>query len=274
MGPDNYQQMQWTDPLNTDSSTWPKTPAFTADSSNFVYYANTAAGSFFMTQDGEYDDFTCSTGLTPMLSPVGGHYGFIGESRNHKKAVMVDGKAQVFSPKGNAQLNISCLSFSPDGGHYAFVNGYVLYEDGKPMDGGIDGQKYLFSPDGKHIAYCSYGSPLAIDGKLVQTDVVHRSANFPFFSPDSRHFYWTTVFGRIANTTDTNQIFLDGKPVAHFSDDGTGHSGIFNYEFSPDGALTFIVRTDGELTRYTVTPDSNIDAMLSAAKPAPNTNLP
>ncbi len=35
-----------------------KTPAFTADSSKFVYTASAAGGIFLMTEDGEYDDFT------------------------------------------------------------------------------------------------------------------------------------------------------------------------------------------------------------------------
>ncbi len=186
---------------------------------------------------------------------------------------MVDGKAQVLNQRGlPGYESASCLSFSPDGSHYAFINNRTVYLDGKPMPGGTEGTRYVFSPDGKHLAYYTAQSRLAMDGKLIQTDAIVRGAIYPIFSPDSQHIYWLTNFGRVPNTSDTVQLFLDGKVVTHFSDINLGPDNTFTYEISPEGVLTFINRTDGELTRFVVTPDSNIDAMLAAAQPPPATN--
>jgi len=271
VGPDNAMQMQWAYPTNT--APLPRIPAFTADSSKFIYTASAAGRCFLMTEDGEYDDFTGDAGgLAPVLSPVGGHYGFIGQSTDRKQAVVIDGKAQVLGQLGViGQQIVSCLSFSPDGSHSAFINGTTLYVDGSPMPGGILGQRYIFSPDGKHIAYYTYQTRLAMDGKLLQTDAMIQGAIYAIFSADSRHVYWITP-GQLPNTKDDQQLFVDGKAVAHFTDIGLGHGATFNYEISPEGVLTFITRTDGQLTRFVVTPDSNIDAMLAAAKPVPTTN--
>ena len=107
-----------------------------------------------------------------------------------------------------------------------------------------------------------------MDGKIIPTDPPYQNASFPFFSPDSKHVFWIHT-GRIANTKDTMQLVLDGKPVTHFDDVNLGQGLTFNYIFAPDDTLTFITRTEGNLTRFVLTPDSSIDAMLATAKPAP-----
>jgi hypothetical protein len=106
---------------------------------------------------------------------------------------------------------------------------------------------------------------LAMDGKIIQTDPPIQSASFPFFAPDSKHVYWIRT-GRIANSKDTQELVVDGKAATHFDDIAFGHGPVFYHTMTPDGVLTFITRTEGNLTQFVVTPDSNIDAMLASAK--------
>jgi hypothetical protein len=274
VGPYNRTQLMWIDPsIELKWADVPKAPAFTSDSSKFVYIASANNSNYLMTEDGEYDDFTGSPGQTELaFSGSGGHYGFLGMAPNHKQAVVIDGKSTVLGQAGGAgQLMLSGLSFSPDGAHYGVVVGSgisSLYVDGKQMPGNIMGQKYIFSPDGKHVLYEAGNSAMAMDGKIIPTDPPFQAASFPFFSPDSQHVYWIHT-GRIPNTTDTQELFVDGKPVAHFNDLGLGHGLTLDYTITPNGVLTFITRTENNLTRFVVTPDSNIDAMLAGAKPAP-----
>ncbi len=271
---DNYQQIQWAYLANGDSNSQPKIPAFTADSSKFIYVASAANRYYLMTEDGEYDDYTGNAlGMQPVLSAVGGHYGFIGQTNNGKQAVVVDGKAlPVMGQSGVGAQTISCLSFCADGSHFAFIKGYTLYLDGNPVPGGIQGQRYIFSPDGKHIAYYNGQSLMSMDGKLLETAAVsHGGAINPIFSPDSQHLYWLKP-DVIPNSKDNTTLYADGKAVAHISYINMGNGPPITYTVSPQGVLTLFARTDGTLTRFTVTPDSNIDAMLAAAKPLPAAN--
>jgi hypothetical protein len=169
-------------------------------------------------------------------------------------------------------MTLAGLSFSPDGSHYGVLVGQgitTLYVDGKPIPGNISGQQYLFSPNGKHVLYVTINSMMAMDGKIIATDPPNQNASFPFFSPDSQHVYWIRT-GRIANTTDAQELVVDGKAATHFNDIGFGHGPAFNREITPNGVLTFITRTEGNLTRFVVTPDSNLDAMLATSKPPGN----
>jgi hypothetical protein len=46
-------------------------------------------------------------------------------------------------------------------------------------------------------------------------------------------------------------------------------AGLTPLAMNDEGVLRFVARTDGELAKFVVTPDSNIDAAPAAAKPAP-----
>jgi hypothetical protein len=248
----------------------PHTPAFTSDSSKFVYMATANGKNFLMTEDGEYDDYLI-TYQKVTVAPAGGHYGFIGTNHAKKEAIVIDGKpaftAQLASMSG--QHAIQAFVFSPDGGHYAFIGeDLYLYEDGNKLPAGISGQSFVFSPDGNHLAYETYNDGMAIDGKLLANAGPGHGVLMPIWSPDSKHFYFLTT-GNTPNSKDTHQLYCDGKLVAHFMDVNT--AGSFVYDISPQGALTFIARTDGTLTKFVVTPDSDIDAVLTTAKPAPAT---
>ncbi len=74
-----------------DPKTVLELPAFTSDSAKFVYVATANSQNFLMTEDGEYDDFTINY-QNAIVSPAGGHWGFIGQNRLKKGAVVVDNK--------------------------------------------------------------------------------------------------------------------------------------------------------------------------------------
>jgi len=247
----------------------PKTPAFTADSSKFVYLATANGKNFLMTEDGEYDDYII-TYQKLAVAPAGGHYGFVGTNHAQKEALVIDGKPAFTTqlPSATGQHAIQDFTFSPDGSHYAFIgeDGY-LYEDGNKLPGGVATQQYVFSPDGNHLAYLTR-SGMAVDGKILADPGPGHSVMMPLWSSNSQHFYFVTT-GTTPNSKDTHQLYCDGKLVTHFMDVNT--VGDFNYDISPEGVLTFITRTDGTLTKFVVTPDSNLDAALAAAKPAPAT---
>jgi dipeptidyl aminopeptidase/acylaminoacyl peptidase len=260
---DNPQQVQWAYPMKTGPL--PTVPAFTADSSKFVYTGISGNRPYLVVEDSEYDDYTGSAlGLQPVLSPVGGHVGFIGQANNNNQAVVIDSKAQVIGKSGTGSYD-SGLSFSPDGEHNAFLSGYTLYVDGQPMPGRVGNQQYVFSPDGKHIAYLAEGR-MVIDGKIIGDPAVNQRPSNPIFSPDGQHFYWINTRS-LAGSKDTQELYLDGKIVTHFDDIGLGHGPAFNYEITKDGVLTFITRTDGALKKFVVTPaaDVNLTTVLATA---------
>lgn len=248
----------------------PHTPAFTSDSSKFVYMATSNGKNFLMTEDGEYDDYIITYNKL-VVAPAGGHYGFVGTNHAQKEAIVIDGKPAFTTQLGSAsgQHAIQDFIFSPDGSHYAFLGeDLYLYEDGKKLPGGLSGGNFVFSPDGNHLAYVSYRAGMAIDGKILADPGPGHSVMMPIWSPDSKHFYFITT-GTTPGSKDTRQLYCDGKLTTHFMDVNT--AGDFIYDISPEGALTFISRTDGTLTKFVITPDSNIDAVLAAAKPAPPT---
>jgi WD40 repeat protein len=269
---DYMANFQWASGLNQidAAKAAPHTPAFTSDSSKFVYLASANGKDFLMTEDGEYDDYTI-TYQKLTIAPGGGHYGFVGTNHAKKEAIVIDGKPAFTTQLGSASglHAIQAFIFSPDGAHYAFIGeDLYLYEDGQKLPGGVSGQSFVFSPDGNHLAYVSYRYGMAIDGKILVDPGPGHSVLMPIWSSDSKHFYFITT-GSTPNSKDTHQLYCDGKLVTHFMDVNT--AGDFNYDISPDGVLTFIARTDGTLTKFVITPDSNIDAVLATAKPAPAT---
>jgi dipeptidyl aminopeptidase/acylaminoacyl peptidase len=268
--PYDTQRQQWINPALNNAPRYATTPAFTSDSSKFVYIAVQGSNHFLVTEDGEYDDFTGSIlGSYLELSDKGGHYGFCGVSANHKQAVVIDGKPTVL-PGGAQQMTLSNLAFSPDGSHYGVMVGIGntdLYVDGKVMPGGILNPRFIFSPDGNHVLYVCRNSSMAMDGKIIPVASPLLNVTFPMFSPDSRHVYWIST-SRIPNSKDTQQLYVDGKPACHFDDIGLGHGLALNDTITNDGVLTFMSRTEGTLTKFVVTPDSSIDDMLKSAKPA------
>jgi WD40 repeat protein len=243
----------------------PQIPGFMGDSSKFVYQASQGGRLFMITDDQESDGYPQI--LERFLTPVGNHLGFITQSNNGKQHVIVDGKDQEF-PSVNVPgtLRVSLLTFSPDGSHYAYLYGNSYCLDGVAQPGMVSGVNYVFSPDGKHFGYPAHVKDqgcFVVDGKIVATDVL--SATCAFFTPDSKHLIFLQGRSlRSLGTKDSKGIYVDGKMVTHYADTNAPPT----FEVEPDGAMTFVARTDDTLKKFKITFDSDIDAVLAAAPQA------
>jgi hypothetical protein len=243
----------------------PQVPGFTPDSSKFVYVATQGTQQFLDVEDQESNGFQSSYSIQPVLSATGNRVGVFGIGADGKQHMLIDDKDIAGSTFSNATA-ISGLSFSPGGAHYAYLAGGVLYLDGVAEPGYVSGANYLFSPDDQHIAYmASIGNTtcLLVDGKIVYNSP--GQMRYAFFSSDSQHFYWVTL-AVYPGTKDSHFLFADGQPVVHLTDNGVDGTYSFHFQFAPDGVMTFIGRTDGNLRRFSLTPSSNVSAMLASAK--------
>jgi hypothetical protein len=249
----------------------PPVPGFTPDSSKFVYLSTQGGKSFLVVDDNESDgfqSFNCQT----VMSATGNRVGMIAVSTDSKQHVIIDGKDQVLGA-GNVPGNVraSLLTFSPGGAHYAYLCGQQFMLDGVAQPGLVSGGSYVFSPDDKHFAYpanVAEKNVFIIDGKIVASDV--STINFAFFSPDGQHIVWMRQANlQRQSSKDFHTLYVDGKPIAHYGESGGQLAPIF--EFSPDGVLTFVARTDDSYKRFKITMpgDSNIGTMLAAGTVPP-----
>jgi hypothetical protein len=267
----HWRYVTWTGNRGNFTDLQPPVPGFTADSSKFVYIANSNGRQFLVVNTDESNAFGDS--LAPILSPVGNRIATFGITPDHIQHILVDGKDTAYG----VGPNIGQLTFSPKGTHYVFIRqNYTLYLDNVEQPGTMLGN-YVFSPDEKHLAYEANDNGqqrLMVDGKSIcdKAGVVGHI----FFSPDSKHIYWTST-GSLAmlgvpNTKDSVLLFVDGKPGTHYSDNGTLLDPVtdttmtLHTDFSTDDVMTFIARTDGNLRRFSVKSDTDLDTVLASAK--------
>jgi hypothetical protein len=251
-------------------------PGFTADSSKFVYVANSNGRQFLVINDDESNPF--GNTLMPVLSPVGNRIGAYAVTPDNTQHILMDGKDTSNGTFPGGQ-RISQLTFSPQGTHYVFLlQNYTLCLDGVAQPGMLQ-MNYVFSPDDKHLAYAINNNGqqgMVVDGKLICAKP--GMVNHIFFSPDSQHVYWVST-ENIAyllgiQTKDSNMFYVDGKPATHYSDNATTLDPVtdstmnFHPEFSADDTMTFIARTDGNLRRFTVKSDTDLPTLLAAAPAA------
>jgi hypothetical protein len=252
-------------------------PTFTPDSSKLVYSASQAGRYFVIVNDEESEGFEYVKGLV-----VGGKSRIAYQTTEGmaKFDVVVDGK--MLTPSRTRGLN--AFAFSPDGAHYAFVCGTIgsthltLTVDGTDLPGvsvvqsvdlGQGNLFFLFSPDGKHIAYhgmdVTNNKPggLWIDQKFILLGVGRM-----IFTPDSQHFLWFSIDSVKGRQT----LYVDGQrsvnvPNSNFDTMPEG------WAMAADGVLTFLTLDEGNIKRYRVTPSSdtsiaNLLGNASAAEPA------
>jgi hypothetical protein len=271
----HWQYVTWTGNNSDFGNLNLPVPGFTADSSKFVYVANSNGRQFLVINDDESNPF--GNTLMPVLSPVGNRVGAVGVTPDNAQHILMDGKDTTSGASLGGQ-RISQLTFSPQGTHYAFLQQGTVYLDGVAQPGYMQGN-YVFSPDDKHIAYIINGNGqqgVVVDGKLICTKP--GMVNHIFFSPDSQHVYWVSteniayVLG--IQTKDSNMLYVDGKPATHYSDNATTLDPVtdstmnFHPEFSADDTMTFVARTDGNLRRFTVKSDTDLPTLLAAAPAA------
>ena len=269
----HWQYVTWTGNRANFNDLQPPVPGFTADSSKFVYIANSNGRQFLVVNTDEsnvFGDF-----LAPILSPVGNRIATYGVTPDRTQHILIDGKDTSYGPASGQRINQ--VTFSPQGTHYAFLSqNSTVFLDNVPQPGMMQGN-YVFSLDDKHLAYEANDNGqqrLIVDGKSIcdKAGVVGHI----FFSPDSKHIYWTStgnlaVTQGIPDTKDSIMLYVDGKPAMHYSDNGTLLDPVtdttvtLHTEFSTDDVMTFIARTDGKLRRFRVKSDTDLDALLAAA---------
>jgi hypothetical protein len=268
----HWRYVTWTGNKSIFDDLQPPVPGFTADSSKFVYVANSNGRQFLVINDDESDAFGST--LSPILSPVGSRVGVYGVTPDNVQHIIMDGRNTANGTIGNPR--ITELTFSPQATHYAYVQqGSAVYLDGIAQPGLMQGD-YIFSPDEKHLAYYANGngqSGVVVDGKLICTKP--GMVNHIFFSPDSQHIYWVST-GNLSylmniQTRDNYMLYVDGKPTLHYTDNGTVMDVItdtqvtLHPDYSADDTMTFIARTDGNLRRFHIKSDTDLGTLLATA---------
>jgi hypothetical protein len=206
-------------------------------------------------------------GIPPVPVVVAGnHFGFIAmESSGFTldRIIVVDGKA-------TKSVSPTDLLFSPDGSHFAYVEGRdkrVVVLDGAQRvpalflhDPADVPAAFVFSQDGKHLAFASAqgngkGLGVAIDDGLFATDA--GSTYDVTFTPDGKHLMW--LGGASGNRM---RVYVDGEPVVEFDQPaGAQQNAEVWWSMGADGVLTVVASDGGVLKRFRVTPgNSSVDA--------------
>jgi hypothetical protein len=131
--------------------------------------------------------------------------------------------------------------------------------------------KYVFSPDGKHVAHFATSATargVFLDGKFIPTTLEGVNTKLSF-SPDSKHLFWIHMYG-----DHPNRVFIDGKPLFDFYGASSNLTIPHWWEFGPDGTLSFLTQDDNSLKRITITlsPETNLAAMLGGVTSAANSH--
>ncbi len=179
----HWQYVTWTGNNAKFANLQPPVPGFTADSSKFVYIANSNGRQFLVVNDDESNAF--GNYLAPILSPVGNRIATYGVTvADNTQHILIDGKDNTYGPS----QRINQLTFSPRGTHYVFLmQNYTVYLDNVAQPGMMLGN-YVFSPDEKHLAYEANDNGqqrLVVDGKSICDKA--GTVGHIFFSPDSKH---------------------------------------------------------------------------------------
>ena len=252
--------------------------AFTADSSKLVYTATslgsgTGTGAFVVIDDQESDALMPLS--STVIAPAGNRVATTGAGQ-----VTLDGKLLQLPGVDPRGMSAVTLSFSPDGSHYAFIlynrGDTTLYRDGvgqssyRTLSSALG--SYVWSPDGKHIAYfCRSANPasgneayLCYDDKAVRLSMAPAYLASLMFSADSNHLYW--VGKEMAYKM---RIFADGKPVYEANSTSPAGFAPETFQSAPDGSLLVLTQGDQGLERVSITPSSSssVAALFGDSRP-------
>jgi dipeptidyl aminopeptidase/acylaminoacyl peptidase len=261
--------------------------AFSPDSSHCAYQAM-MNGKTFLVIDGEESDGYSSV-QEFAFGGGGKRIGYTAVRDMNDRVVVVDGAEKKWPA-----LQVNGIGFSPDGSRCAYwlisTAGEHLVLDGvedaglmvMPYRSTFDNrpQHYLFSPDGKHVAYfgtkpgelnpSSYG--FVVDGKRIQTAPIFID---PMFSPDSRHVFWKVPDPQQQHVA----IHVDGQRAAAFDSTSLLLGNARTWEVGDDGVLIALGQDGEKMKRLRITPsaDTSVETMIAAAAaaaPSPATGKP
>jgi hypothetical protein len=255
---------------------------FTADG-RFVYGANMRSQMFLVVGDQEseaysslvtaidtsapgYKPLLTSTPLPPPAALIGNHIAFSAVTGGTMQTVGVDGK--LLQREG-----VSRVTLSSDGSHFGFTFGRLptartVNVDGKDLPGNVltfqqaglgryrPRAEFVFSPDGKRVAYFDASGGVYVDGRLAMMSPGAQPQNLTF-TPDGRHLIWA------ANTSSSQTVYVDGRPSVQFDNNFQLQSELGTWEMGADGTLIVVAQAGDAIKRFRLTPgaDTSIDSM-------------
>ncbi len=282
---------------NINQDTQP--PAFTPDSSKFVYLAYNAGRAFLVTNETESDGMA-GLAANPVFAPKGGRVAYVASDNSiQTHTLMIDGKA-IPQPKGTA-VDAAAIVFSAEGDHFAYttlawngMGGGGFFIDGQEvadvqLQGGVQAgrdprynqaDRFLLSADGRHYAVSAVsrtdpamGRGLYVDGQRVG-ESFRTTFTRVAFSPDSRHLTWVAEEMPAPGAKLQFACYVDGERVVRFDRESQMSQAMTAmpaaWDMSDDGVIRFLAAKDTGIVRYTVTPDPALDLpqVVAGAKAA------
>lgn len=258
-------------------------PAFTPDSSKFLYAAMNAGRQFVVVNEEESEGFAVFLSLRSpryAFARDGGRYGYMTSENTTPRMFhfVVDGKRQTLPDMFGVS---DTFFFSDNGATYAFVAGpaarneiTTLVVNGKPvpevkLSGGFSGSfralqlkthHYTLSPDGKYIAHRGFRiddpkkTGLFINGRFISEKVY----SAPLFTPDSQHVFWLENERHPSGTGTVYVLHVNGQSTGiriNAGDVLKDTNG--TWEIGTDGTLTLLTFDGGSMKRYRVSPSSS-----------------
>lgn len=235
-------------------------PAFTPDSSKFVYMPHNGFTEFVVVNEEASEGYQLGKLVSPVQGGGGKRIAWLFTDPIRK--VVIDGQPRDLTYAPNS------LSFSPDGSRVVYLH-QSLCLDGADLSLTTGSPpKYLFSPDSQTFVVFGQSTTtlkrgVYIDGELVSADVDR--VEHAVFTPDSKHLYWMAQ--RPSGGGENLVAFVDGRPAVTFLEYVNARD---NWEVSPRGALTFVARTGDSLKRFRITPPRNSDLFTFVASAKAN----
>lgn len=249
---------------------------FSEDGSH-VHFTGYANGQFVVVIDNERQTPASALAIQPRVNAAG-DLAFVLGRNQHDMALLLGDK--TLGPMREAKH----LTLSPVGTRYALafgpLNDTSVLVDGMIFDdvetkpfvangmAATEGERFVFSPDGTHLAYLGWlkANPRAmgvfVDDVLIPTSSTNVSRLQ--FTPDSRHVVW------VERVKPHMNVMVDGRLVAQLdlSTSSLWERHENTAAMSPDGVFTIVGPSQGSLVRLRIRPDETrtVDAMVAEAR--------